>query len=435
MRNLTPQANAIKPEYWLNSQIIQQEQIEDSSLQLPKKDDGSDYELCDLYPDQKFIAYKIIDKLYEFMTCPDLSTFKPMRCTVVGQAGTGKTVLLNTIISVIRRIFGISEVVKVGAPTGVAAFNVGGETIHRMTCRGIGGGYEANTLKPAERAKLIARFRQMLVLIIDERSMLPSSLFGTTSQIIGETIYQGGMQQCCESFGAAPIVLIAGDDCQLASMKQGAIECLTRTDGTKMTEKGRQCFRECANMVFELKQSRRVSDKKQKDREIMHVVRLGEEIEDNHLYKLQSLHLDNIKQQHGPEIVEDLKSKGVYLFWTNDKRIQHNLNMLVKLNNQSNPTAVLKAQSASCKRAKGVNSHFSGDFPNTAMICRKAKIAIQGRNFYPMWGLHNGACGTVEEIVYSPGKTPNKADLPNYVVCNFPLYCGPAWDQDNPTVS
>jgi hypothetical protein len=137
---------------------------------------------------------------------------------------------------------------------------------------------------------------------------------------------------------------------------------------------------------------------------------------------------------HGPAIVEEIKSKAVYLFWTNDKRIQHNLEMLVKLNNLSNPTAILKTQSVCSKYAKGVNSHFDTKYPATAMLCVGAKVAIQGKNFQPLWGLHNGACGIVKEIIFSPGQSPNNGFLPKYVVCDFPLYCGPIWDPDNPSV-
>jgi hypothetical protein len=109
--------------------------------------------------------------------------------------------------------------------------------------------------------------------------------------------------------------------------------------------------------------------------------------------------------------------------------------MLVKLNNQNNPAAILKTKSTSTKHARGVNSHFKGDFPATAMLCRNAKVAMQGCNFHPLWGLHNGACGQVDEMIFGAGESPNKGNLPKYIVCNFPLYRGPVWDLENPTVS
>ena len=76
--------------------------------------------------------------------------------------------------------------------------------------------------------------------------------------------------------------------------------------------------------------------------------------------------------------------------------------------------------------------HFDNDAPSGALICVGAKVALDNKNFCPVWGLHNGACGTVKEIVFDKKKNPNNGDLPMYVVVDFPLYCGPAWDRDNP---
>ena len=66
------------------------------------KDDGKHFELNDLFDDQQYIAYRVLDKIKEWLTCKDLSKFKPLRCTINGQGGTGKSVLLNTIVSVMR---------------------------------------------------------------------------------------------------------------------------------------------------------------------------------------------------------------------------------------------------------------------------------------------------------------------------------------------
>jgi hypothetical protein len=48
---------------------------------------------------------------------------------VRGAAGTGKSYIINTIVSYLRRMFGDNDVVHVLAPTGTAAFNVIGETL------------------------------------------------------------------------------------------------------------------------------------------------------------------------------------------------------------------------------------------------------------------------------------------------------------------
>ena len=55
------------------------------------------------------IAYVILQKLrewYELSKIPtDIKvTFEPLRMTVMGQAGTGKTTLINTLVSTIRKL-------------------------------------------------------------------------------------------------------------------------------------------------------------------------------------------------------------------------------------------------------------------------------------------------------------------------------------------
>ncbi len=45
--------------------------------------------------------------------------------TVIGCAGTGKSVLINTLVACIRKMFKKNDSVLVAAPTGAAAYNIG----------------------------------------------------------------------------------------------------------------------------------------------------------------------------------------------------------------------------------------------------------------------------------------------------------------------
>ena len=102
------------------------------------------------------------------------------------------------------------------------------------------------------------------------------------------------------------------------------------------------------------------------------------------------------------------------------------------MNTDENPTAIIKPRGDGQKYGKSINAHFDSDAPPAALICIGAKVCFQGNNFYPLWGLHNGACGTVDEIVFDKGKNPNRGDHPRYVVVDFPQYMGPPWDTQNP---
>ncbi|KAI3883779.1 hypothetical protein MKW92_019059, partial [Papaver armeniacum] len=53
-----------------------------------------------------------------------------IRLIVSGGAGTGKSTLINAIVRSTRELFGNDKAVRIMAPTGVAAFNIGGSTIH-----------------------------------------------------------------------------------------------------------------------------------------------------------------------------------------------------------------------------------------------------------------------------------------------------------------
>ncbi len=89
-------------------------------------------------------------------------------------------------------------------------------------------------------------------------------------------------------------------------------------------------------------------------------------------------------------------------------------------------------------------SHFDKrTYDKNTDICVGARMAISNVNVLPEIGLHNGAIGTVVEIVYNNRpEGPNDKEhyhLPDYVVVDFPnlkLLAGiPPWDQYHKTVS
>jgi hypothetical protein len=47
------------------------------------------------------------------------------------------------------------------------------------------------------------------------------------------------MMECPDTFGGIPVVILAGDDYQLASRFQGAIKSISRNDGGKMIARER----------------------------------------------------------------------------------------------------------------------------------------------------------------------------------------------------
>jgi hypothetical protein len=414
--------------------IDSQRKNEASQISLPLCPDGTPYDLERLYPDQLLMVYFILERLHDWFTCEDLSNFIPGLFLLMGQGGTGKSVILNTSTAVVRRKFCYTDTVGATGPTGSSAFNVFGMTLHRFTGQGIKGEYKPNTMSAAKRHELVSRFKHLLCLIIDERSLLTSKLLGSTAQIIAETIFGGSKK--FELFGGLPVLVLAGDDYQLPGMLEGALEALTRTRGSPMTQKGRSIFRDCAKNVLKLKTIRRVCDSEPTaNKEMVERVRIGDQIQDRDVDKILSLHLDVMKAKHGPRVVEQIEKDAVFLFWTNEKRMRHNHLRLLQLTSDENPVAIIKPFGHGEGTKQSVRRHFDDDPPDASLMFIGAKVCVQGKNFWPQWGLFNGACGTVEEIVFEKGKNPNKGDHPKYVVVNFPQYLGPIWDLDNPKVN
>ena len=440
-RQLSHSARNTCPSQWLNEMCKESEKQEreasgpeEADLCLPRKSDGTTYQLEDLYDDQLIVVLVVMDRLLQWATCDDLSTFEPLRLTLNGPAGTGKTVVINTIVTLIRQLFSEKNTVRVCAPTGTAAFNAGGETLHHLFENKAGmHTYDPFSMGGEKRINLIKKFQNLLCLIIDERSLLDSTHLGITEQMMSETAFNGDMHN--HSWGNLPVVILVGDDYQLPSITDGAFDCLIKTSGNKITNSGRRVFKDCASTVLSLQTSKRIQDKQKDDKILLSKLRTATDLEDAEVQRLLNLHIDNIRIKHGLQEAANIEEKCIFLYYRNNKRVMKNLEMLIARSNPANPVAVCKTHSEGLSGGKAIKSHFKGDLPSSALLCIGATVAIENKNFQPLWGLHNGAVGTVNEIVFAKGKDPNQSDLPSYVVVDFPLYNGPVWDTNNPKVS
>ncbi|KAA8909221.1 hypothetical protein TRICI_004611 [Trichomonascus ciferrii] len=133
---------------------------------------------------------------------------KGMSLFYTGAAGTGKSYLLHSIIGKLRAKYG-DKAVAVCAPTGLAAINIRGETIHKWA--GIGLGREDNKAlaqKVRGNKKSKDRWLSCRTLVIDEVSMLSAELFDKLNFIAKH------IRQDSSPFGGIQLVL-TGDFFQL----------------------------------------------------------------------------------------------------------------------------------------------------------------------------------------------------------------------------
>ncbi len=120
---------------------------------------------------------------------------------VTGRAGTGKSTLLNHLAE------HTSKQLVICAPTGVAALNVGGQTIHSLFRLPIGVIADQDIVQSAELRKLLSTID---TLVIDEVSMVNADLLDA----IDRSLRQARSRRN-EAFGGVQVVLF-GDPYQLA---------------------------------------------------------------------------------------------------------------------------------------------------------------------------------------------------------------------------
>ena len=151
-----------------------------TSVLNPYQNKGSDstefFELENLQQDQETVCAYVLENLKEHFDNPQ--AFTPLRLTVRGKAGSGKSTLIKTIVTAVRRICGYNDSVHVCGPTGSAAFNAGGSTCHHMFHIRVRS-KEPQKISAQNFKKLKQKLHGTKVLIFDERSLIPAELLGT----------------------------------------------------------------------------------------------------------------------------------------------------------------------------------------------------------------------------------------------------------------
>ncbi len=101
-----------------------------NKIQIPAQKDESDYTLDALSEQQQAVVLALIDTIVKFLD--NDTKYKPLQEIVMGCGGTGKSFIINTIISIVQKVMQQNDTIQVGAPTGAAAFNIQGSTLHRL---------------------------------------------------------------------------------------------------------------------------------------------------------------------------------------------------------------------------------------------------------------------------------------------------------------
>jgi hypothetical protein len=424
---------------------VSKSSADDVEIDVPMKSDGTTYRLNDLKEDQRRVVAYVIERLelwLQYATSDEseeLPHFEPIRLTVVGAGGTGKSVIINTLLTVIREMFQVNNSALVGAPTGTAAFNVCGETLHRMLSILVRSSYDADSeMGNQSRMRLVDKLQKTVAMFVDERSMVSLSTMGMAERHAREAAHGGIHAE--EDWGGIPIVIIFGDDCQLPPcMAKGVFDILElgsrESSSLNQAEAaGVEHFLKFAEDVMYLRKNKRANDDQTELLDLNKKARLGILDRDTSEKLMSELNLHK-NSFYTEKEKQDIFEKSLFLSANKEPVMAYNIRRLKEKMSKENPVAVIKSQTDTSQK-KGKGNHFNRDSsPPRTCICTGSRVSIIGRNFYPVWGLHVGAIGTVIEIVFRENESPNNGDLPAYVVVNFPAYRGPPWDKKNPKVS
>ena len=143
---------------------------------------------------------------------------KPFHIFLTGGAGVGKSHLIKTIFMSISKLLSFKggdpekPRILILAPTGVAAINIDGTTIH--TALGINVGHKLYPLNDRQCGILRNKLSEIKFIIIDEISMVSSVLFYQVHQRLNEIF---GVSTDLP-FAGLPVV-VCGNLYQLPSVK------------------------------------------------------------------------------------------------------------------------------------------------------------------------------------------------------------------------
>lgn len=163
-------------------------------------------------------VYTVVQQHFEATNPP------PLRMIITGTAGTGKSYLIHCL-----RLL-LPNKVEIAAPTGVAAFNVGGRTLHSLLSLPTN-----REFKDLQGDKLQSYLSDIKYLIIDEMSMVGRNMIGQVDRRLRQIF----PHQAQDVFGGCSCLLF-GDFGQLPPVMD--LPMYTTNSRAELSDQGRVAY-------------------------------------------------------------------------------------------------------------------------------------------------------------------------------------------------
>ncbi|KAF5321196.1 hypothetical protein D9619_001956 [Psilocybe cf. subviscida] len=346
---------------------------------------------------------------------------------LLGQGGTGKSTLIGAITETFQ-YHGQASILAKCATTGIAASDIGGQTLHSWAGISIATkNVDAQKSNPKTAAKRQRNIQGKHFLIIDEASMADKVLTFATSQVILKTLGEEGTGNAELPFGGMNVIL-SGDFHQFPPVQKpyGALYVDSHPKDSREAIIGRELFLQFETVVI-LKEQSRTKDQGWMD--ILDRLQIGQCTEDD-IDKLKKLVLTN-PQCERPDFSQAPWNDAILVTPRHAVREEWNYYSLVKhCKLRSKVRYIVPAEDEEkgvldgpCMAARLATASL--DEKKTGKLRHRLEIAIGMKamvlvNLAVEADIANGTRGTVEDIILDNREEEQEVDEEGCVKLKYP---------------